>query len=101
MPTVTKENLVEIVITDLGCSKGQANEMVDAFFRAMVDAIAQGNKIEIRGFGSWTVRRQNAYPNARNPMTGERVSVPARRKVSFKPGKAIKEVLGRPVVESE
>ena len=75
--------------------------MVDAFFQTMVDAMAQGNRIEIRGFGSWTVRRQNAYPNARNPMTGERVPVAARRKVMFKVGKDIKKVLVRPVADCD
>ena len=67
----------------------------------MIDAIGNGNRIEIRGFGSWAVRRQNAYPNARNPMTGASVSVPPRRKVRFKAGKMIREALARPISEGQ
>lgn len=101
MPTVTRKDLADVVVTCQGCSKEQAKVMVDAFFQAMIDAIASGNKIEIRGFGSWSVRRQNAKPYARNPMTGEQVYVPARKKVSFKPGKAIREALAKPIVGNE
>ena len=97
MPTVTKKDLVEIVVTGLDCSKAQGKEMIDTFFLAMADAIGQGNTIEIRGFGTWTVRHRKANPNGRNPMTGSRVSVPARRKVLFRAGKDIKEVLARPI----
>ena len=101
MPTVTRKDLVEIVVTDLGCSKAQAREMVDAFYLAMVDAIAQGETIEIRGFGTWTVRQRKANPNGRNPMTGERVSVPAKRSVLFRTGKDIKEALCKPTEGGE
>ena len=97
MPTVTRKDLVEIVVTDLGCPKGQAKEMVDAFFQAMSDAIGQGNTIEIRGFGTWAVRHRKANPNGRNPMTGERVSVPAKRSVLFRTGRDIREALIKPV----
>ena len=72
-------------------------QAVDVFFDAMIDAIVQGNRIEVRGFGVWEVKQTNPRPNARNPMTGEQVSVPARRKVRFKPGKELRKVLGRPL----
>ena len=75
--------------------------MVEAFFLAMADAIAQGNTIEIRGFGTWTVRQRKANPNGRNPMTGERVAVPASRSVLFRTGKDIKEALARPIADTE
>jgi len=60
------------------------------------EAIIEGNRIEIRGFGSWRVKATKAKPGARNPKTGAKVYVPARRKVLFKPGKILKEELGRP-----
>ena len=101
LPTVTRKDLAEIVVADLGCSTAQAKEMVDAFFEVLVESIARGNKIEIRGFGSWTVRWQNANPNARNPRTGERVPMAARRKVAFKAGKVIREVLAKPLGSDE
>ena len=69
---------------------------VDGIFEALKDAILREDRIEIRGFGSWTVKETNAKPNARNPRTGEIIYVPARRKVSFKPGRILKEALFKP-----
>ena len=96
MANITRQDLALVLVEKLGCTATLAKAMVDGFFQVMVDAIASGNKIEIRGFGSWTVRQQNAQPNARNPMTGEQVSVPAMQKAAFKPGKAIREALSTP-----
>ena len=101
MAKVTRQDLALVVAEELGCTEVLGKAMVDAFFQAMVDAIASGNGIEIRGFGAWRVRQADANSNARNPMTGERVSVPARRKVSFKPGKAIREALAKPIDERD
>lgn len=70
MPKITRLDLALVVAEDHGCSMTQARALVDTLFQAMAKAIARGDRIEVRGFGSWTVRRQNAQPNARNPMTG-------------------------------
>lgn len=97
MATVTKAELTRVLTHDLGCTEVLAHKAVDAFFEAMREAVLQGDRIEIRGFGSWTVKTTNAKSNARNPRTGEVVAVPARRKVRFKAGRIIKEALSQPI----
>ena len=83
MATITKSHLAKILAEENHLNGIQAKDLVDAFFQAMVESIIQGNRIEARGFGVWTVKETNARPNARNPKTGEMTPVPARRKVMF------------------
>ena len=90
MSKINRQCLARTLAEELGITIILAHQCVDALFLAMIESIIQGNKIEIRGFGSWSIQETNPRPNARNPMTGERVSVPARRKVRFKAGKRLK-----------
>lgn len=99
MSTTTKNDLVKQIMKRTGCTKRLAKEAVHSFFDAMRESLMDGNRIEIRGFGAWSVRRTKPKPNARNPRTGETISVPARRKVSFKPGRGLKSVMKEPVEE--
>mgnify|MGYP001047164100 CR=1 FL=1 len=99
MNTVTKADLVKTIATEFGYSKTEARASVDAFFEALTEAIIEGNRIEARGFGAFTVKQANAKAGARNPKTGEKVYVPARRKVAFKPGRILREALSKPVGE--
>ena len=101
MATITKADLSRVVAEELSLTKTQAREAIDSLVQGLVDAIIQGNRIEIRGFGVWRVRETNARPNARNPKTGEIVSVPARRKVLFKPGKVLKKALSQPPIHGK
>ena len=101
MPTITKRDLVRILVEQKDIGNGLASYCVDILFDAMREAITEGNRIEIRGLGSWKVSVTNPRPNARNPRTGERVYVPARRKVGFRPGKVLKKELFRPRGEGE
>ena len=99
MNTVTKADLVKTIAAEFGYSKTEARASVDAFFEALTEAIIEGNRIEARGFGAFTVKHSKAKAGARNPKTGERVYVPARRKVAFKPGRILREALSKPVEE--
>ncbi|MCZ6634418.1 MAG: integration host factor subunit beta [bacterium] len=99
MQTVTKADLAKILADDLDCKNTQAKQAVDVLFETLADAIIHGERIEIRGFGSWEVKKTNARPRARNPRTGAEVYVPARRKVRFKPGKILRNALSRPLEE--
>ena len=99
MATVTKAVLAQYLAEQMGYPKARALEAVDSLFQAMADAIIEGTRIEIRGFGSWEVKETKEKTHARNPRTGETVFVPARRKVMFKPGQIVKEVLARPLEE--
>jgi len=95
--TITKADLAKILVDDLNCKNTVAKEAVNVLFETLADAIVDGGRIEIRGFGSWEVRETNAQPNARNPRTGAKVFVPARRKVRFKPGQILRKALSKPV----
>ena len=101
MNTVTKADLVKTIAAEFGYSKTEARASVDAFFEALSDAIIEGHRIEARGFGAFTVKQANAKAGARNPKTGEKVYVPARRKVAFKPGRILREALSKPVEEKD
>ena len=96
MATSTKADLANSLVHDLGLPKNRAKKAVDAFFEELREAIIRGDTVEIRGFGAWKVKETNSKPNARNPKTGETIYIPARRKVSFKPGKILKEALFKP-----
>ena len=84
-----------LVAQSIGCTQEQATVLVDGAFAAMRDALIDECRIEIRGFGSLTVEHAKAKPGARNPRTGERVYVPARRKVRFRPGLLLKKALSQ------
>ena len=99
MSTVTKNDLVKEVMRRTGCKKALAKQAADSFFSAMTESLIAGNRIEIRGFGAWTVKRTNPNPNARNPKTGEQISVPAHQKVHFKPGRVLKAALKASIEE--
>jgi len=95
--TITKADLAKILADDLNCKNILAKQAVDVLFETLADAIVNGERIEIRGFGSWEVKETNARPQARNPRTGAEVFVPARRKVRFKPGKILRDALSKSV----
>ncbi|HKZ03039.1 MAG TPA: HU family DNA-binding protein, partial [Pyrinomonadaceae bacterium] len=61
-------------------------------FESIIDTLNQGEKIELRGFGSFRVRERGAR-RGRNPKTGDPVSIPAKRVPYFKPGKELKELI--------
>ena len=101
METITKRDWAHQVAQSTGTKNNLALEAVDCLFEAMRDTLIEGNRIEIRGFGAFTVKDTKAKPAARNPKTGEMIYVPARRKTHFKPGRVLKEALCEPLsVES-
>ena len=89
---MTKADLVEQVHEAIGpgVTKKDCAAVVDAFLNAIKQAIAEGEHIEIRGFGTFKVRERRTRM-ARNPRTGEPVRVPARAVPVFKPSRLFKE----------
>jgi integration host factor subunit beta len=82
------------LVTELSARFGQFTQRdvetaVDAIIDAMTDTLVRGHRIEIRGFGSFSVKRQ-APRMGRNPRSGESVAIPERRATHFKPGKALR-----------
>ena len=89
---MTKAELVNEVADQTQLTKKHAEIIVNTVFGSIVDSLRIGSKIELRGFGSFRVRSRNARVG-RNPKTGEKVPVPAKKVPYFKPGKELKELL--------
>lgn len=89
---MTKAELVEEVARSTELTKKHAEIIVNTVFESIVDSLKAGEKIELRGFGSFRIRRRGARLG-RNPKTGDRVKVPAKRIPYFKPGKDLREML--------
>lgn len=87
---MTKSEMIEALGSKLQISKGRADAVVSCVFDAMTHALEQGEGIEIRGFGTFTVRRYESY-QGRNPRTGEPVKVGEKRLPFFKVGKELRE----------
>ena len=87
---MTKTNLIEALQNEAGISKNKAEAVVNIFINEMVDALASGNRVEIRGLCSFCVKHYKAY-TGRNPKTGEHVKVKAKKLPIFKCGKELKE----------
>ena len=94
---MTKADLIALIAEKLKFPWARAEVLVDQVFEAMVEALKRGDGIEIRGFGSFTIRQYKAY-EGRNPRTGETVQVKPKRLAFFKVGKELRERVnnGRP-----
>jgi integration host factor subunit beta len=89
---MTKAELVEEV-TQLGdLTRRDGEVIVDTIFDAVIGALRQGDKIEIRGFGSFRIRQRKPRIG-RNPKTGAKVDVPAKRVPYFKPSKELRDLV--------
>jgi integration host factor subunit beta len=91
---MTKAELVEEVATMTQLTKKHAEIIVNTVFDSIVDSLRAGEKIELRGFGSFRIRQRGAR-TGRNPKTGDQVQVPAKRIPYLKPGKELKELLNQ------
>ena len=87
---MTKSDLIERLCQDQKLPKGKAELLVNSIFDCLEQALRRGERIEIRGFGSFEIRRYKAY-QGRNPKTGVPVSVQEKRLPFFKVGKELKE----------
>jgi integration host factor subunit beta len=87
---MTKADLIAVIAEKLKFPWARAEVLVDEVFEAMVEALKRGEGIEIRGFGSFTIRQYKAY-EGRNPRTGETVQVKPKRLAFFKVGKELRE----------
>jgi integration host factor subunit beta len=89
---MTKSELIDAVAQRTKITKSRAEQVVNCVFDTMTAALDRNEGIEIRGFGSFTVRHYKAY-NGRNPRTGKPVPVPEKRLPFFKVGKELKELV--------
>jgi integration host factor subunit beta len=89
---MTKADLVEKVTAAGELTRRDGEVIVETIFEAVIGALKSGDKIEIRGFGSFRTRQRNSRIG-RNPKTGERVDVPAKKVPYFKPSKELRDLV--------
>lgn len=89
---MNKTQLVTEVAAKAGLTKEQAANAVNAVFGTMSDALASGDKIQLVGFGTFSVKYRNEKVS-KNPRTGESITVPASYKPAFSAGKSLKDAV--------
>lgn len=87
---MNKLELISALKNDAGISKAEAARIVQIFFNNMAEAMAQGDRVEIRGLCSFYVKDYKSY-TGRNPKTGEKVVIKPKRLPFFKSGKELRE----------
>ena len=86
---LTKADIAETLFNDVGLSKRESKEMVEAFFEEIRLSLEVNEQVKISGFGNFDLRDKGERPG-RNPKTGEDIPITARRVVTFKPGLKLK-----------
>src|SRR5215470_14152526 len=99
-PTLTKADLIEEVLRVTELPRKESETIVETIFESIIDALQKGDKIEIRGFGSFRTRQRRGRIG-RNPKTGEKVEVPAKKIPFFKPSKELKDFVNTAAAQSE
>ena len=89
---MTKAELVEILSEKINLTKKDSERIVNIVLGSIVNSLAEGDKVELRGFGSFRSRKRNSR-DGRNPRTGESVSVPTKNIPVFKAGKDLRKIV--------
>lgn len=89
---MTKTDLIDRVAAQTGLTKKDSGKAVDAVFGSIAEALKDGDKVQIIGFGTFEVR-ERAARTGRNPQTGAELQIPARKVPSFKAGKGLKDIV--------
>ena len=101
MAKVTKTDLVESVYAESGIERKIAQKAIDSFLRQVKESLENGNVIELRGFGTFEPRLRKGREKARNPKTGEEVSVKPHYVAAFRAGQELKSSLWNLSVEEK
>lgn len=88
---MNKSELISIVAEKVGLTKKDTEKVVNSVFDGIGEALAQGDKVQIIGFGTFDVRSRKAR-EGRNPATGDTIKIPAVKVPVFKAGKALKDI---------
>jgi len=91
---ITKADIVDRVAGGTGLTKLETEAIIEGFLKTVIESLKEGNSIEIRGFGSYKVKKKKAR-QARNPKTGEQVFVPEHHVPTFKFSKDFKDIVNR------
>lgn len=89
---MTKKDLIDIVSKKANLTNKASREAVQVFLNSIRDSLKRGEKVVITGFGTFSIRKRAARPG-RNPKTGEKITLAARKAPGFTPGKTLKKVV--------
>ena len=89
MGALTKAQMAEKLYEELGLNKREAREIVELFFEEIRAALESGRQVKLSGFGNFDLRDKQERPG-RNPKTGEKIPISARRVVTFRPGQKLR-----------
>tara|TARA_B100000686_G_scaffold27320_1_gene26854 strand:- start:2999 stop:3379 length:381 start_codon:yes stop_codon:yes gene_type:complete len=90
--SMTKAELVDILSSKINLTKKDSERIVNIVLGSIVNSLAEGDKVELRGFGSFRTRKRNSR-DGRNPRTGESVAVPTKNIPFFKAGKDLRKIV--------
>jgi len=91
---MNKKDIINVVAEKNGISKKDAEAYINVVFESMTDALGKGEKVEIFGFGNFSVK-ESSERKGRNPRTGEEMIIPARKSPAFKAAKALKDLVNK------
>jgi len=91
---MNRSDLINSLKEEASLSRKDAEKIVDTFFNTITETLASGERVEIRGFGSFTVKNYKPYVG-RNPKTGVQIEVPSKKLPFFKVGKELKEMVDK------
>ena len=89
---ITKIGIVNMLYENVGIPKAECIRIVESFFDIIKSELEKGNPVMVSGFGKWTVKAKKAR-NGRNPKTGKAMIIAARKVVTFKPSKVLRETV--------
>ncbi len=89
---MTKKDLIELVAKKANLTNKAAREAVGSFIAGIKDSLKRGEKVVITGFGTFSIRKRSQRPG-RNPKTGEKITIAARKAPGFTPGKTLKKAV--------
>lgn len=90
--TVTKADIIDKVYEKIGFSKKEASDLVEMVFESLRNTLIKGEKVKISGFGKFEVKQKKERVG-RNPQTGDRITITARRVLNFSPSQVLKALL--------
>jgi integration host factor subunit beta len=92
---MNRSDLINALKDNVALSRKDAGKVVDTFFDSLIETLAKGKRVEIRGFGSFSVKHYKPY-TGRNPKTGAQIHVTSKKLPFFKVGKELKENVDKP-----
>ncbi len=96
MSTLTKDALIELIRDKVGYPVKEAKEILEMILEEVKAKLEKGNEVKISGFGKWIVKEKRSRPG-RNPHTGQKIEITARRVVTFHPSDRLRDCVNRQV----